>query len=147
MGLIGRIFGGESITSIGRTVTGVAEVFRPNATQQMQLGHQAYMAALDQHGEEFAYGGLTWFDRLMNGLNRLPRPMLALGTLGLVRVLDGRSRGLFRANGRVGICAGSLVVAAGRHRELLFWRARAALRPSQEDGARKPTATHQGAPR
>jgi hypothetical protein len=38
---------------------------------------------LEQHGTEFQYGRLGLFDSVMNGLNRLPRPMLALGTLGL----------------------------------------------------------------
>ena len=32
---------------------------------------------------EFAGAGTGWFDRLVNGLNRLPRPMLAFGTLAL----------------------------------------------------------------
>jgi len=32
---------------------------------------------------EFRHAGAGWFDTAINGLNRLPRPMLALGTLGL----------------------------------------------------------------
>lgn len=83
MGVIGRVFGGQGITAAAEAVTDVAEVFRPNATREMELGHQAYISALGQHSTEFAYGRLGWFDRLMNGLNRLPRPFLALGTLGL----------------------------------------------------------------
>lgn len=83
MGVIGQLLGGRGITAAADAVTDVAEVFRPNATRQMELGHEAYRSALDQHGAEFAYGRLGLFDRLMNGLNRLPRPFLALGTLGL----------------------------------------------------------------
>jgi hypothetical protein len=41
------------------------------------------MAALRQLGEEYQHPALSWFDRMVNGLNRLPRPMLAFGTLGL----------------------------------------------------------------
>ena len=82
MGLIRMLLNG-GLRSVGETVTSVAEVFRPNATRQMELGHQAYMSALDQFSTEFAYLRPGLFDRIMNGLNRLPRPFLAIGTLGL----------------------------------------------------------------
>ncbi len=36
-----------------------------------------------QYGAEFAVIRQGGFDRFMDGVNRLPRPMLALGTLGL----------------------------------------------------------------
>ena len=68
---------------IGGAIAETAEVFTPNATKAMELGHEAYRAALSQYGVEFQNGGLTWFDRFVNGLNRLPRPALAIGTLGL----------------------------------------------------------------
>lgn len=82
MGLIRNILGGGA-RDLTVAVGQVADGFRPNATQQMQLGHDAYRAALDQHGTEFEFGRSGWFDSMMNGLNRLPRPMLALGTIGL----------------------------------------------------------------
>ncbi len=84
MGLIGRVLGGgATATAVGAAVTNVAEVFVPNATKKMQASHDAYIAALDEHGAEFQYVRPGWFDRFVNGLNRMPRPMLALGTLGL----------------------------------------------------------------
>jgi len=84
MGLIGRLIGGPAATSaLASAATSVAEVFVPNATRRMELSHEAYIAALDEHGEEFKYVRPGLFDRFVNGLNRLPRPMLALGTLGL----------------------------------------------------------------
>lgn len=84
MGLIGRIIGGPAATSaLASAATNVAEVFVPNATKRMELSHEAYVAALDEHGAEFRYVRVGCFDRFVNGLNRLPRPMLALGTLGL----------------------------------------------------------------
>ena len=82
MGLIGRLLNG-GLQSVGQSVTQVAETFRPNATRQMELGHEAYISALEQHSSEFEHGRDGLFDRMMNGLNRLPRPFLALGTLGL----------------------------------------------------------------
>lgn len=82
MGLIRTILGGGA-AELTRTVGQVADGFRPNATLDRQLGHDAYIAALGQHGTEFQFGRVGWFDAAMNGLNRLPRPMLALGTIGL----------------------------------------------------------------
>jgi hypothetical protein len=55
----------------------------PSATRRMELSAEAQMAALRQLGEEYQHPGLGWFDRLVNGLNRMPRPLLAFGTLGL----------------------------------------------------------------
>jgi hypothetical protein len=84
MGLIGRIIGGPAATTaLATAATQVAEVFTPNATRRMELSAEAYRAALDEHGEEFKYARPGFFDRFVNGLNRMPRPMLALGTLGL----------------------------------------------------------------
>jgi len=84
MGLISRLIGGPSATSaLGQAATGVAEVFVPNATKAMQAAQDAYLAALGEHGAEFQYARDGLFDRFVNGLNRLPRPMLALGTLAL----------------------------------------------------------------
>jgi hypothetical protein len=84
MGLIGRVLGGPGmVTALGETVRDVSEVFTENATRRMELEAGAQAAALAQHSAEFAGAGTGWFDRLVNGLNRLPRPMLAFGTLAL----------------------------------------------------------------
>jgi hypothetical protein len=84
MGVIGKLIGGPgAVTALGEAAKGVAEVFVPSATKRMELSAEAQMAALQQLGEEYQHPSLGWFDRLVNGLNRLPRPMLAFGTLGL----------------------------------------------------------------
>lgn len=84
MGLIGAILGTPAATqAVGEAVGRVAEVFVPNATQKMQAAEAAYKAAIDEHGAEFQYAAPGRFDRIINGLNRLPRPFLAFGTLGL----------------------------------------------------------------
>ncbi|WP_209425136.1 holin family protein [Pararhodobacter sp. SW119] len=89
MGLMGAglrtLFGGGAAgaVALGQTVGSVAEVFRANATRQMELGHDAYMSAHASHTAEFTHARQGWFDGFVNGLNRLPRPLLALGTLGL----------------------------------------------------------------
>ena len=79
--LFGR--GGAGVAALGQSVSSVAEVFRPNATRALELGHDAYLAAHSSHTAEFAHSRAGWFDAFVNGLNRLPRPLLALGTLAL----------------------------------------------------------------
>ncbi|WP_430464237.1 holin family protein [Tabrizicola sp.] len=84
MGVISQIFGGPAaISSLGQAAKGVAEVLTPSATRRMELSAEAQMAALSQLRDEYQMPALGWFDRMVNGLNRLPRPFLAFGTIGL----------------------------------------------------------------
>lgn len=76
--LLGMLFGGGR-NAVRETV----EVFRENAEAGAQRATQVQMGALDQFAAEFVVPRRGWFDRFMDGLNRLPRPALALGTLGL----------------------------------------------------------------
>lgn len=78
-GLWQILFGG------GRNVVReTAEVFRENSEQASQRGHDFQSAAMAQFAAEFANAQKGGFDRFMDGVNRLPRPLLALGTLGLM---------------------------------------------------------------
>ncbi|WP_284267020.1 holin family protein [Roseicyclus amphidinii] len=84
MGLIERAMGvGRAAGAIGEAAEGLSEVFVPNATRAMELDAEIHRATMETAAAEFQYAGPGWFDGLINGLNRLPRPMLALGTLGL----------------------------------------------------------------
>jgi hypothetical protein len=84
MGLIERAMGvGRAAEAIGEAAEGVSEVFVPNATRAMELEAEIHSATMATAAAEFQYASSGWFDRLINGLNRLPRPMLALGTMGL----------------------------------------------------------------
>lgn len=84
MGLIDRVFGAApAVTALGQAATGMAEVFTRNATRRMELDEEAYARAIEQLGQEFAVPRQGWFDAFVNGLNRLPRPLLALGTMAL----------------------------------------------------------------
>ena len=77
-GILGLLFGG------GRNVVrDTVEVFRENAEAGQTRAQEVQMQAMQQMGAEFEVPRQGWFDRFMDGLNRLPRPMLALGTLGL----------------------------------------------------------------
>lgn len=84
MGVISKLIGTPAaVSALGEAAQGVAEIFVPSATKRMEYSTEAQMAALRQLGEEYQHPALSWFDRLVNGLNRLPRPLLAFGTLGL----------------------------------------------------------------
>ena len=84
MGVVSGIVAGTgAVEALGRAAVGITEVFRPNETEGQAQRHESREAALRQLGAEFALDRRGLFDRLVDGLNRLPRPMLAMGTLGL----------------------------------------------------------------
>ena len=60
----------------------MAEVFTINKTKRMELDHALRQAALAQLTGEFR-AERSWFDTLIDGINRLPRPVMAGGTIGL----------------------------------------------------------------
>jgi len=74
---------GRAARGVGEAVAEVSEVFTVNKTKAELATHARYQAALAQAGAEFAQKPLGWFDRFVNGLNRLPRPIMALSTVGL----------------------------------------------------------------
>ncbi len=82
MGLIEKlfmvVFGGQN-----NVVRETVEVFRENAEAGAQRNAGVQGQAMVQFGNEFLVPRRGFFDRFMDGLNRLPRPALALGTLGL----------------------------------------------------------------
>ncbi len=84
MGMISKVIGGPAaVSALGDAAKGLAEVFTPSATRRMELSAEAQMAALQELGMEYQLPAMGWFDRMVNGLNRLPRPFLAFGTIGM----------------------------------------------------------------
>jgi len=82
MGLIGQVmslFFGDGRNAVAET----AEVFRVNAEKHAQREADLNVETLRQFAAEFAHPRKGLFDRFIDGVNRLPRPMLALGTIGL----------------------------------------------------------------
>lgn len=76
--LLGLVFGSDR-----NVVAETAEVFLENTEAGAVRSAALQTGALVQHGQEFSRNGKGWFDRFMDGVNRLPRPALALGTLAL----------------------------------------------------------------
>jgi len=78
------------ITGLFRPAKELIEVFKPNAEQESERDHvermalsQQDLASLQQFAAEFhERAGRTWWDSLVDGLNRLPRPLITLGILG-----------------------------------------------------------------
>ena len=82
MGLIDGIF--SLLFGGGRNVIReTAEIFRESSEEGAQRQAEIQMQAMQQFGSEASVQRTGGFDRFMDGLNRLPRPALALGTLGL----------------------------------------------------------------
>ncbi|MCU0906432.1 MAG: holin family protein [Rhodobacteraceae bacterium] len=83
MGLIGAVFG--ALFGSGRNVvTETVEVFRPNAEAEAARTAAFQAAALAQLSSEFAHPRHGAFDRFVDGLNRLPRPAMALSVIFLL---------------------------------------------------------------
>ncbi len=76
-GLTALFGGGRNV------VVETAEVFRENAEKAGARGAATQAAALQAFAAEFARRNPSAFDRVIDGINRLPRPALAFGTLGL----------------------------------------------------------------
>ena len=81
MGMMAKMMGWVLGTGGGLVQT--VEVFRENSEKGAERASDEKRAALAQFATEFAGRRPGLFDRVIDGLNRLPRPMLALGTLGL----------------------------------------------------------------
>ena len=76
--LTGALFGGGT-----NIIKDTASVFMENTEAAAEREAAWRAAALAEFAAEFAQPRKGLFDRFMDGLNRLPRPALAIGTLGL----------------------------------------------------------------
>ena len=81
MGVIGRVIG--AIAGNGRVIADTVGMFRESPENAASREAQMRGDALAQFAAEFQLRPRGWFDRLMDGMNRVPRPAMALGTLGL----------------------------------------------------------------
>lgn len=82
MGLISTIFGflfGGGRNAVAQT----HDAFARNADAADQRDANVQQQAMSEFGAEFQNTG-GWFNDLVNGLNRLPRPVIAFGVIGLL---------------------------------------------------------------
>ena len=153
MGVIGKLIGGPAaVTALGEAAQGVAEVFLPSATKRMELSAEAQMAALRQLGEEYQHPALGWFDRMVNGLNRLPRPLLAFGTIGLFtyamvdpEAFAKRMVGLNAVPEPLWWLLGAIVAFYFGARETHYFRSRAVTSPFEASGVAGGPETQENA--
>ena len=97
----------STIATLGgllRPATELTRTLRGDRAASEAMDHAWQQEVLAQLAAEFAQTPSGPFDRLVNGLNRLPRPALALGTLGLF-VLRWLIRCVLRRACRAGIGA------------------------------------------
>jgi hypothetical protein len=77
------------IPGLFRPAKELIEVFKPNAEGEAQRGHAERLAlnaqdlaSLEQFAAEFQpRTNRTWWDSFIDGLNRVPRPLITLGVL------------------------------------------------------------------
>jgi hypothetical protein len=82
MGLMGLLL--NTVFGNGNNVVrDTVEVFRENTEESAVRGQELRLEALRQYAAEMERQNEGFFDRFMNAVNRIPRPALALGTLGL----------------------------------------------------------------
>ena len=82
MGLIDGVF--SLLFGGGRNVIReTAEVFTENSEAGAQRSSEWQKAVLSQFATEFVRPRQSKFDSVVDGLNRLPRPAMAFGTIGL----------------------------------------------------------------
>lgn len=82
MGLISGVM--TFLFGDGRNVLAeTAEVFRENVEKGAVRAADSRSESLAQFAGEFVHPSRGLFDRLVDGVNRLPRPALALGTIWL----------------------------------------------------------------
>jgi hypothetical protein len=73
-----------SLFGDGRNVVAeTAGIFRENSEAGAQRRADYAQAALTQHAAEFQIERKGFFDRMMDGLNRLPRPLIVVATFSL----------------------------------------------------------------
>lgn len=76
--LLGQIFGGDR-----NVIKETAEIFVENAEGASLREVALRTAALEEFSQEFTVMRQGGFDRFIDGLNRIPRPLMAFGTIGL----------------------------------------------------------------
>lgn len=65
-----------AVSGIGNAVSSVARVFVGDKSQRDQMRGAENMATYGQFAAEFQVQNRTWFDSLIDGINRIPRPAI-----------------------------------------------------------------------
>lgn len=81
--MIGRAIA-SSVEGVGNAVSNVVGTIWGNRSEKDAAIHDEQMAVLGQFAAEFAQRPpKTWWDSFVDGLNRLPRPLITFGVVGL----------------------------------------------------------------
>lgn len=74
----------SAVEGIGGVVVKGIETVKGNQKDRDAADAAQNAGTLSEFGSEFTQGRGTWFDSLIDGLNRLPRPAMAGGVIGLM---------------------------------------------------------------
>lgn len=75
---------GSTVSAVAEGAAKIGGIFRPNAEAESARFHAADLEVLKQFAAEFReQAGRTRWDSFVDGVNRLPRPLITLGVLGL----------------------------------------------------------------
>ncbi|PID35507.1 MAG: carboxylesterase [Rhodobacterales bacterium] len=83
MGLM-DVLGGGLLSGASKAFEAVGGVFAPNSEAEAARRAEFQQAALGQFAAEFQHPRKGWFDRFMDGANRLPRPLMVVATFSLL---------------------------------------------------------------
>lgn len=85
MGMMDRLIGlAPRLGIAGGAAGNLVGALMPDTARKNEQEEQAYARVITQFGEEFTTHSCGPFDSFVNGINRLPRPLLTLSTLGLM---------------------------------------------------------------
>lgn len=73
----------KALFGSGNAIAQTVQVFRPGAEASAQRAADYSQAALAQFASEYSHARRGVFDRFMDGLNRLPRPLMVIATFAL----------------------------------------------------------------
>lgn len=68
--------GAKALGGLGNTVVNGIKVVKGDKAAREKYAAQQFTGALDLAATEFKTAGDTWFDTLINGISRLPRPII-----------------------------------------------------------------------
>lgn len=82
-GLLTSLFGG-GISGVGNAVTGIIKTIWGDKSARDMYAAEEQAAVEGEFAAEFQYrNNRTWWDSLVDGLNRLPRPFMTFGTISM----------------------------------------------------------------
>ncbi len=82
MGVVSQILK-PFMGSSGQGLVNSIEIFKENSEKRAVRDLELKKSVIDQFSNEFSYGYSSKFNAFIDGVNRLPRPLMAFGAIGI----------------------------------------------------------------